>query len=572
MDPKQLLRFCLENGLLVDKEVLSLFGETKDLDSVKLFIGKIRSYTQKNIITKNVFYENKDKLNEFFYDLPKQTQEELEGLKIKLGLSIEISREKLSSKENSNDSNIYKNMNDLNIPKKNISKKDVSYQNNNPIKNDSISHSPTSPYTPSKTFGNVEVLSSFPIVNKKLEVQDFVNYFRSRFTEMRGILQSRSELDNPISIGKIFGNKHKISLIGIVSSKSFTKNRNIIFEIEDFTGKIKIIVSKDKKELYEKAENVALDSILGFKGSGNEERFFADEIIYPDSVLQERKFSKIDESVAFIGDLHYGSKRFMKKNFIKFIEFLNGGIGDRKESSKIKYLFLVGDVITGIGNYPNQEKDLEISDLEEQFFGLAELLSKIRKDIKIIISPGNHDGVRLMEPQPILDQKYSWPLYEMENAFITPNPCYVNLGKQEDFLGFNVLTYHGFSYPYYANNIPSLIQKKAMNCPEEIMKYLLKNRHLAPTHSSTQYFPSEKDGLLIREIPDIFVSAHTHKCGVTYYNNILVVSVSCWEEMTPYQEKFGNIPDHCKVPIFNLKSRKVKILDFEDSKEESNEK
>lgn len=537
MDPKQLLKFCLENGLLVDKEVLNLFDETKDIDSVKLIIGKIKNYTHQNIITKNIFYENKDKFNEFFYELPQKTQKELESLKIKLGLSIEISREKNSIVEEIAPSSMKSNLN--------------------------LSNSFVSSDSP----GEVLILSSFPVVNKKLEVQDFVTYFRSRFVEMRGILQSRPELDNPISISKIFGNKQKISIIGIVSSKSFTKNRNIIFEVEDITGRIKIIINKDKKELYEKAENVALDSVIGFKGSGNEERFFAEDIIYPDSALPERKFALTDEYAAFIGDLHFGSKRFMRESFLRFIEYLNGNLEEEKEAKKIKYLFLVGDVVTGVGNYPNQEKDLEISDLEEQFFRLAELLSKIRKDIKIIISPGNHDGVRLMEPQPFLDQKYSWPLYEMENVFITSNPCYVNLGKRENFSGFNVLTYHGFSYPYYANNIPSLIQKKAMNCPEEIMKYLLKNRHLAPTHASTQYFPLEKDGLLIREIPDIFVSAHTHKCGVTYYNNILVVSVSCWEEMTPYQEKFGNIPDHCKVPIFNLKTRKVKILDFEEKED-----
>lgn len=534
MDPKQLLKFCLENGLLVDKDVLNLFDETKDLDSVKLIIGKIKNYTHQNIITKNIFYEHKDKVNEFFYELPQKTQKELESLKIKLGLSIEISREKNSI----------------------IGEIDSSSTKSNLSSNS---------FASSSSPGEVLILSSFPVVNKKLEVQDFVSYFRGRFVEMRGILQSRPELNNPISISKIFGNKQKISIIGIVSNKSFTKTRNIIFDVEDITGRIKIIINKDKKELYEKAENVTLDSVVGFKGSGNEERFFAEDIIYPDSALPERKFSLNDECAAFIGDLHFGSKRFMRNNFLKFIDYLNGKLEEEKEAKKIKYLFLVGDVVTGVGNYPNQEKDLEISDLEEQFFGLAELLSKIRKDIKIIISPGNHDGVRLMEPQPFLDQKYSWPLYEMENVFITPNPCYVNIGKRENFSGFNVLTYHGFSYPYYANNIPSLIQKKAMNCPEEIMKYLLKNRHLAPTHASTQYFPLEKDGLLIRDIPDIFVSAHTHKCGVTYYNNILVVSVSCWEEMTPYQEKFGNIPDHCKVPIFNLKTRKVKILDFEEN-------
>jgi len=530
MDTKQLLKFCLEKGLLLDKEVLGLFNETSDIESVKLIIEKIKNCTKQNVITKNVFYENKEKVNQFLYELPQKNQKELENLKIKLGLSIEISREKqfLVNEENQ------KNINEA----KNIYEK---IEDN-----------------------KVTVLSSVPLSNKKIEVQDFVAYFKSRFIEMRGLLQTHSELENLVSISKIFGTHQKISIIGIVYDKSVTKNKNILLEIEDATGKIKVLISKTKKGVYEKAENVALDSVLGFKGSGNEEIFFADDIIYPDSSLPERKNSPKEEWALFIGDLHFGSKRFMKNNFLKFIDYLNGDFQSEGETKKIKYLFLVGDVVTGIGNYPNQEKDLEIVDLEEQFFGLAELLSKIRKDIKIIISPGNHDGVRLMEPQPFLDEKYAWPLYEMENVVITPNPSYLKIGEKTNFSGFTVLTYHGFSYPYYANNIPSLIQKKAMNCPEEIMKYLLKNRHMAPTHSSTQYFPLEKDGLLIREVPDIFVSAHTHKCGVAYYNNILLISISCWEEMTPYQEKFGNIPDHCKVPMFNLKTRKVKILDFED--------
>jgi DNA polymerase II small subunit len=534
MDPKQILKFCLEKGLLVDKEVLNLFNETKDIDSVKLIIEKIRDHTKQNIITKKIFYENKEKMNEFFYELPQENQKELENLKIKLGLSIEISREKSSFGN--------KVIEDFEINEEDIGNADG---------------------------GEVKVLSSVLISNNKLEVGDFVNYFKGRFIEMRGFLQNRAELEILISINKIFGNHQKISIIGMIAGKAITKNKNIIFEVEDTTGRLRVLINKNKKELYEKAENTALDSVVGFKGSGNEDFFFAEDIIYPDSNLSERKYSPIGENVAFIGDLHFGSKRFMKENFLKFIDYLNGDFQVDSDYKKIKYLFLVGDVVTGIGNYPNQEKDLDILDLEEQFIGLAEILGKIRKDIKIIISPGNHDGVRLMEPQPFLDEKYSWPLYELENVIITPNPCYVKIGEKDSFSGFKVLTYHGFSYPYYANNIPSLIQKKAMNCPEEIMKYLLKNRHLAPTHSSTQYFPLEKDGLLIREVPDIFVSAHTHKCGVSYYNNILVVSISCWEEMTPYQEKFGNIPDHCKVPIFNLKTRKVKILDFEDLGQES---
>ena len=106
--------------------------------------------------------------------------------------------------------------------------------------------------------------------------------------------------------------------------------------------------------------------------------------------------------------------------------------------------------------------------------------------------------------------------------------------------------------------------KKSMNFPDQIMKHLLRNRHLAPSHSSVQYFPSEKDYLMIKKVPDIFVAAHSHKAAVSYYNNVLLISVSCWEGMTAYQEKFGNEPDHCKVPMLNLKTRAIKILDFEE--------
>ncbi|MFH1503253.1 MAG: metallophosphoesterase [Candidatus Diapherotrites archaeon] len=522
MDTKKILKFCLEKGLLLDRDALNLFSETSDTESVKLIIEKIRTSTKQNIITKNIFYENKGEINKFFSDLPKEKQEGLESLKINLGLSIEISREKSIASEE---------------------KKGIYGQ---------------------KEINGVKVIYSPPSAGHKIGVQDFVKHFRSRFIEIKEILQNHPELNNLISINKIFGNRQGISILGMVSDKRVTKNKNILFEVEDFTGKIKVLINKDKKEVYEKAEEICLDSVIGFRGSGNGEIFFVNDIIFPDAGLPEKKKSPDEEYAVFIGDLHFGSKRFFKQSFLKFIDYLNGEFQDTPEVRKIKYLFLVGDIVTGIGNYPNQEEDLEIHDLEEQFSSLASLLGKIRKDIQIIISPGNHDGVRLMEPQPLFDEKYAWSIYDLENVILTSNPCLVNIGAKRNFGGFNVLTYHGFSFQYYANSIQKLIQKRAMNSPEEIMKYLLKNRHLAPSHASTQYFPLEEDALLIKEVPDIFVSAHTHKSGISNYNNILVISVSCWESMSPYQEKFGNKPDHCKVPLLNLKTRAIKILDFED--------
>jgi len=540
IDTKEILAFCVEKGFLLDEDVLKLLSETGDLESVKLVIESVKNATQKKIITREIF-QDKEKTNRFFSSLPEQHQKKLEKLKIKLGLKIEISKEVVSNAQEK-------------------SKEDSKEEKNK------IADANIIPHKDLYKEANVKVLSMNSHVGKKLGVSDFVNYYRNRFSEIRNFLQESPQLNNLVSIGKIYGSRQGISLIGIISSKRVTKNKNLLFEIEDLTGKIKVIVNQNKKEIYEKAEEIALDSIVGFKGSGNREIFFVNDIIFPDATIPERKKSNVEEYALFIGDLHFGSKRFFEDSFLKFIDYLNGKIPNTPEVENIKYLFIIGDLVTGVGNYPNQERDLKIVGLEEQFIALANILDKIRKDIKIIISPGNHDGVRLMEPQPLLDEKYAWPLYDLENVILTTNPSYVNIGANDSFIGFDVLTYHGFSFPYYANTVPRLMAKKAMNSPDLIMKYLLRNRHLAPTHASAQFFPSEEDDLVVKKIPDIFVSGHTHKSTVSYHNNILVISISCWEDFTPYQEKFGNEPDHAKVPMLNLKTREVKILDFEEER------
>jgi DNA polymerase II small subunit len=544
MNSEEILKFCIENGLLLDAEVLKLFSETSEVDaeSIKMIIEKIKNYTPQRIITKKVFSQNKD-LERIFLTLPQENQKSLEKLKIKLGLSIEISREKEEFRE----------------PRK-IEIVLNKYQTEN---------------------NNVRVVSTIPSFTGKPEVGNFVKYYRSRFNELRNVIQGSPRLNGLVSINKLSGRKQSLSLIGLVSSKMTTKNGNIMIEIEDLTGRIKALINANKPELYKEAEEICLDSVIGLRGMGDNQIVFVNDIIFPDSALSERKKSPNEEYALFLGDIHFGSKLFREENFNKFIDYLNGKLPNTPEVEKIKNIFIVGDLVAGIGIYPTQEKDLKIIDLEEQFSGFAELLKKIRKDITFIISPGNHDGVRLMEPQPFLDEKYAWSIYDLKNVILTGNPALVNVGQNKSFStqnpaeskgdtrsfsGFDVLTYHGVSFPYYANSVPKLMSE-GLNAPEKIMSYLLKNRHLAPTHSSVQYFPFDEDYLIVKKIPDIFVSGHTHKSAVAYHNNILMVSTATWESVTAYQEKMGNKPDFCKVPLFNLKTREVKILDFEDKDE-----
>ena len=532
MDPKEITKFCIHNGLLIDKEVLSLLSENSDLESAKLIITKIKSQTKKKIITKELFEKDKKEIIRIFSRLPVENQAKLQKLKVKLGIKIEISKEITAV-----------------VEEKKVEEVKEKKEFENKL--------------------GVKVLSSPPEEGKKYVVQDFVNFYRERFSKMRELIRNRRELRGLVSINKVSNASKTTSVIGIVSDKRITKNNNLLFEIEDMTGKIRVLVNQNKKELFEEAKDISLDSVIGFVGNGNSEIIFANNFVYPDASIPERKKSPVEEYALFLGDLQIGSKISMEKDFSKFIKYLNGEISNDSEISKIKYIFLVGDIVEGVGVFPNQENELTIKDLESQFSHLAELLGKIRKDITIIISPGNHDGVRLAEPQPFFDEKYAWPIYNLKNVIMTPNPAMVNIGARGGFEGFNVLTYHGFSYPYYSDNVPSFVnQGGAMNSPNLIMKYLLKYRHLAPTHGSNQHLPSEEDSLIIEDIPDIFVSGHTHKMDIKHYRNILLISTATWEKQNKFQERMGNKPDFCKVPMLNLKTREIKILDFYNPEQE----
>src|SRR4030042_506192 len=88
----EILKFCLEKGLLVDKDILDLFSESSDIESVKLIIEKIQTQTNQKIITRTLINENKDKVDKVLLGF-EQGEKILEKLNIKLGLSIEISKE-----------------------------------------------------------------------------------------------------------------------------------------------------------------------------------------------------------------------------------------------------------------------------------------------------------------------------------------------------------------------------------------------------------------------------------------------------------------------------------------------
>jgi len=306
---------------------------------------------------------------------------------------------------------------------------------------------------------------------------------------------------------------------------------------------------------------------VGLSGALMNGVLFVNSVIWPDVPLnRQMKRSSTEAYAIFLSDLHVGSKNFLAEEFGRFLSWLRGETGNqaqREIAQKTKYIFIVGDLVDGIGIYPSQKQELVIHDIREQYRECARYLRQIPKHIKIIVCPGNHDAVRIAEPQPPMDSGFAKPLHEMPNLTLLSNPSYVNIHQEPGFEGFTVLLYHGYSFDYYISNIESIRTQGGYDRADLMMKYLLKRRHLAPTHTSTLYVPTnQRDPLLIDRIPDFFVTGHIHKTSVSNYKNITLVSGSCWQSKTSFQEKVGHHPEPCRVPVVNLKDRQVRILKF----------
>ncbi|MBI2106802.1 metallophosphoesterase [Candidatus Woesearchaeota archaeon] len=416
----------------------------------------------------------------------------------------------------------------------------------------------------------VVVVKNYTEKNKKKEVMDFVNYYRARYNAIKNILINRQELQNAVSINRILQRTEKdfVALIGIVKEKKISKNGNIILVLEDLTGTISVVINKNKQEFFSLSQDILLDEIIGVSGVNSDKVVFANEIILPEiPINNELKKSDVEEYVVFTSDLHVGSKMFFETNFLKFISWINGEYGSDEHKTlakKVKYLFIGGDLVEGVGIYPGQEGDLVIKDVYEQYSKLTDYISKIRKDLPIIVIGGNHDALRLSEPQPPIDPKMAPSLYELKNITFVTNPSVVNIGSTELFSGFNVLLYHGGSFPYLSENVDSIRRNGRLNRPDLIMKYLLQRRHLSVSHTSTLYVPGDEDFLVIDKVPDFFISGHIHKTILNSYRNVTLAACGCWTGQTDDQARRGIVPDPNRIILVNLQTREPKILNFEE--------
>ena len=262
----------------------------------------------------------------------------------------------------------------------------------------------------------------------------------------------------------------------------------------------------------------------------------------------------MDFGAVFISDVHIGSSTFLEDAFSRFIKWINGDFGDdgqQEIAQNVKYLVIGGDIVDGIGVYPHQEKELTIKDINGQYEEAARFLGDIRRDIKIIITPGNHDAVRLAEPQPAIPETYAESLYKLKNVNIISNPGVVSLD------GINTLIYHGRSFDDMAMSVKGFSHQQT----DLVMKELIEKRHLAPIYGERTPLASEyEDHLVIKEVPDIFHTGHVHINSYKKYKGIHLINSGTFQSQTEFQKIYNIVPTCAEVPVINNGS--FKLLKF----------
>ncbi|MBN1923647.1 MAG: metallophosphoesterase [Nanoarchaeota archaeon] len=424
----------------------------------------------------------------------------------------------------------------------------------------------SSPVLRDKGLSRVEVIKSYNLNNKLRSMNDWFDFYLNRFNRMKKLLENRNGLRNATSIASIskMSGKNEVSTIGLVKDIRKTNNGNYMIELEDPTGLINIFVGTSKTELIKQCEDLVLDEVIGVVGSTGTNFLYVSELVFPEVPDNPVKYGPVDEYACFIADTHVGSTDFEPKMFENFTNWLRGGCGtnEQKETAKkVKYLFIIGDLVDGVGVYPSQSSELTIKDIYKQYEVFSDYLKGLPEDMQLIFIPGNHDALRQNEPQPPLFSDIAKPVFELSNAKNLSNPSVVNIGKYSNFNGFNVFLYHGYSYTYYANNVPNLLNV-GMDRPEQVGEFLLRKRHLAPTHSSSLITPEMVDPFIIDAVPDILATGHLHKLGYKMYRGINILGTSCFQKMTSYMQKLGHHPTPGFVPLINLKTRNVKIMNF----------
>lgn len=383
----------------------------------------------------------------------------------------------------------------------------------------------------------------------------FKRLFQDRYSHLLGIARQRPDSKSVTTIESGRETRDKeYKIAGLVSSRNSRKGGGVELVLDDPTGSAKLYCSDEVANL---ALALPFDSLVVAEVAlGKTGQLYARDSVLPDIPSRKSVGSPRRVYAVMLSDLHIGSKLFLAEDFGRFLEWLNGRLGDLDIVERIRYVIVAGDIVDGIGVYPGQEMQLSERNLRGQYRVAKAFLEQVPKHMKLLIVPGNHDPVRQALPQPAVPADVATPLYELENAVHLGGPANVKLD------GVNFLIYHGRSLDDVIATVPDLTYDR----PVQAMEVLLKARHLAPTYGKrTALSPELRDMLVIDPVPDVFHAGHVHTLDVGSYRGTLVVNSGTFQAQTPFQANMGIDPICSIVPILDLSTLEVVKRSFTKS-------
>jgi DNA polymerase II small subunit len=386
--------------------------------------------------------------------------------------------------------------------------------------------------------GNIEPLKP---------MDGYTKLFTDRFVKLLTLLKERPDCKGLISLDSVKGvsDGSKVRTAGLLLSKTERKN-GVEIMLDDFSGVVKFYC---RDNMAQQAQKIPLDSLVMVEGTKLERDYvLAERLTLPDIPDHRPTVFSHQVYAVLLSDLHIGSRMFLDDDFERFLRWLNRLDGDDEIVSKLKYIIIAGDLVDGVGVYPEQEFQLVEKDPRNQYEKAFKLLMKVPKYIKIVISPGNHDMVRQALPQPAISSEMAQGLYSMENVSFVGSPAYLKIH------GVLFLVYHGRSLDDIIASTPELTYKR----PSEAMKLLLRVRHLSPIYGRrTPISPEPKDMLVIDTVPDVMHSGHVHTLDYQNYKGALIINSGTFQGQTPFQSNMGLEPTPSIIPIVDLSSLSV---------------
>ena len=392
--------------------------------------------------------------------------------------------------------------------------------------------------------------------------EGFAQLFKSRYEKLTKIFMERPEGRQLVKISKISeksgtregSSQNNFKIAGLVFQKRPTKN-GVELTIDDDTGKVSVLALSE--EAKKGAAQLSLDQCVMLDVDARSEgKLMLRSVIQPDVPNRLSSTSKKTVYAVFLSDLHIGSNKFLEGAFDRFLLWLQGRWHyeeDEELLSRLKYVIIGGDVVDGVGIFPNQEYELTERNIYKQYEMVSAKLKQMPAHLQMMIIPGNHDSARQALPQPMIPRKYAGELYDYPNVTMLGDPCMIKLH------GVSILVYHGRSLDDVLATTPGLSYER----PTEAMKVLLRARHLAPMFGSrTPIAPEIEDHLVIDSVPDIFHAGHVHTLGAESYKSTLIINSGTWQAQTGYQANLGIMPRPGVVPIVNLATLDVTFREF----------